>query len=238
MQYQGGKSRIASEITAKIRELHPQDVVIHEPFAGGGAMTLALAKAGFAVAASDTHPDLIQMWQAFKAEEWSVFGDVTEEEYQLLRHAQPSARRGFVGFGASFGGKFMGGMGRHHRGEGDPQRQYVWQDSVRSLAKMIEVIDRVEWRLADYRDTPDDALTYCDPPYLDTYAYQGREFDHVAFWGWVLSRTGPTFVSELTGPEDLEVWRKQYRSLASCNAPKSRGTPKERTERLFYKPRA
>ena len=63
MQYQGGKSRIAGAIAAKIRELHTTAAEIWEPFCGGGAVTLALAKAGFRVHASDNHEDLILMWQ-------------------------------------------------------------------------------------------------------------------------------------------------------------------------------
>jgi site-specific DNA-adenine methylase len=64
MRYQGGKSRIASHIAAKIREMYPTSTEIWEPFCGGGAVTLALAKAGFKVHASDSHEDLILMWQA------------------------------------------------------------------------------------------------------------------------------------------------------------------------------
>ena len=64
MQYQGGKSRIAGAIAAKIRELHPAATEIWEPSCGGGAVTLALAKVGFRVHASDSHEDLILMWQA------------------------------------------------------------------------------------------------------------------------------------------------------------------------------
>ena len=41
MQYQGGKARIAMQIAAKIRELHPTATEIWEPFCGGGAVTLA-----------------------------------------------------------------------------------------------------------------------------------------------------------------------------------------------------
>jgi site-specific DNA-adenine methylase len=64
MRYQGGKSRIAKDIVVKIREMYPTATEIWEPFCGGGAVTLALAKAGFKVHASDSHEDLILMWQA------------------------------------------------------------------------------------------------------------------------------------------------------------------------------
>lgn len=67
-------------------------------------MTLALAKVGFRVHASDNHEDLILMWQALMRGETEPFADVTETEYVSLKTATPSARRGFAGFGSSFGG--------------------------------------------------------------------------------------------------------------------------------------
>mgnify|MGYP000269994255 CR=1 FL=1 len=96
MRYQGGKSRIAGAIVAKIRELHPTATEIWEPFCGGGAVTLALAKAGFRVHASDNHEDLILMWQALMRGETEPFADVTREEHTALKYAPSSARRGLV----------------------------------------------------------------------------------------------------------------------------------------------
>lgn len=237
MQYQGGKSRIAKDIAAKIREMYPTATEIWEPFCGGGAMTLALAKAGFKVHASDNHVDLILMWQALKRGDSEPFADVTEEEFKVLKYAPSSARRGFVRFGGSFGGDFNGGYGRHHRGEGDPKRQFVWQDSQRSLEKLKPYLHQITWNQQDYTEVPDTSLVYADPPYAGVYAYQGRCFNHVDFWNWVLSRRGPTYISELSAPESLDiVWRKEHKSLAACNAPANKATSKiiEREERLYW----
>jgi len=237
MRYQGGKSRIAGQIAAKIRELHPTATEIWEPFCGGGAVTLALAKAGFHVHATDNHPDLILMYQALARCETEPFRDVTEEEFKALKYAPPSARRGFVRFGGSFGGDFNAGYGRNHYGNGNPQRQYVWQDSQRSIAKLSRYLAQISWNLCDYRDVSDDALVYADKPYEGVYAYQGRMFDHDAFWSWVRHRSGATFVSELQGPDDIEViWHKQHKSQNASNSPTTRGTAKiiEREERLYW----
>ena len=233
MQYQGGKSRIAGAIAAKIRELHPTATEIWEPFCGGGAVTLALAKAGFRVHASDNHEDLILMWQALMRGETEPFADVTEEEFKSLKTAESSARRGFVRFGASFGGDFNGGFGRHHRGDGDSKRQYVWQDSQRSLQKMKQYVEQVCFTRADYRQIPDTALSYLDPPYYGVYAYQGRQFDHDVFWSWVKQRSGPTFISEATGPDDLDiVWRHSKWNKTNQLA----DSVQLREERLYYFP--
>lgn len=89
-------------------------------------MTLALAKEGFRVHASDAHEDLILMWQALMRGETEPFADVTEAEYSALKTAPPSARRGFVGFGASFGGGWFNGYGRL-----PGQARDVWAPSQR-----------------------------------------------------------------------------------------------------------
>jgi site-specific DNA-adenine methylase len=233
MRYQGGKSRIAKDIAAKIRELHPTATEIWEPFCGGGAVTLALAKVGFRVHASDNHEDLILMWQALMRGETEPFADVTEEEFKQLKFAEPSARRGFVRFGASFGGDFNGGYGRHHRGDGDRNRQYVWQDSQRSIEKMRAQLSLMIFDLKEYNQIPDKEIAYLDPPYFGVYAYQKRTFDHSTFWQWVRSRSGPTFISEITGPDDIKiVWTKQKWNKTNQMS----NVTQVREERLYYKP--
>ena len=237
MRYQGGKSRIATQIAAKIRELHPTATEIWEPFCGGAAMSLALAKVDFEVHASDNHEDLILMWQALMRGETEPFADVTEEEHQRLRLAEPSARRGFVGFGASFGGIWFVGFGRDKKnGEG----HQPWQESQRTIQRLKG--QPITFILADYTATPDHVLVYADPPYRGTAPYKGSPaFNHDAFWQWVRQRSGPTFISELSGPKDMQiVWRKQHKSQNASNSPTTRGTSAiiEREERLYYKPAA
>lgn len=238
MQYQGGKSRIASQLSAKIRQLHPTEMEIWEPFCGGGAMTLALAKAGFSVHASDNHPDLILLWQALMRGETEPFADVTEEEYARLKTAEPSARRGFVGFGASFGGAWWGGYARRRFCGGKPATIQPYQEAARFCTKLRGL--KVYFALAGYTTVPDHVLVYADPPYLGTKPYKGSPpFDHAAFWQWVYTRSGSTFVSELQGPDGLStVWRKLHKSQNSSNSRTTRSTAKiiEREEKLFYKP--
>ncbi|TXH47424.1 MAG: DNA adenine methylase [Desulfurellales bacterium] len=246
VRYQGGKYRIAIFLADKIRELHPNATEIWEPFCGGGAVTLALAKAGFRVHASDNHEDLILMWQALMRGETEPFVDVTEVEHAALKTAQPSARRGFVGFGASFGGVFFGGFARQgaagagYASNSERMRSgkyQAWHEAYRSLLKLA---DRpVTFKFCDYTSVPDDVLVYADPPYLNTTKYKTGTFDHAAFWSWVRHRKGPTFISELTGPEDIDiVWRKTHKSQNASNSPTTKATAQivTREERLYYKP--
>ena len=231
MRYQGGKSRIAGAIAAKIRELHPTATEIWEPFCGGGAVTLALAKVGFRVHASDNHEDLILMWQALMRGETEPFADVTEAEYTALKTAPPSARRGAVGFGASFGGGWWAGFART---EG---RVFI-QESHRNCSRLKGL--EITFTHTDYTTIPDGVLVYADPPYVGTKPYKGSPaFDHVAFWSWVRQRKGPTFISELIGPDDIDiVWRKAHKSQNASNSPTTKATAHiiTREERLYHKP--
>ena len=253
MRYQGGKSRIARKIVAEIRKLYPQAEDIWEPFCGGGAVTKALAEAGFKVHASDSHPDLIMMWWAMMRGDAVVFADVSEEEYQRLRGAAPSARRGFVGFGSSRGGEWFTGYAKHnYTGMGYLNRKTpgfeAFHESQRSIARLAAHRDKLTFTHADYRETPDAVLCYCDPPYAGTTSYDGEPFYHDVFWRWVARRSGPTFISELSrdGCDDIAdrglgdlriVWRKEYLSQNASNSPtsKHRGAI-TREERLYYLP--
>ena len=200
-------------------------------------MTLALAKEGFRVHASDAHEDLIFMWQALMRGETEPFADVTEAEYLALKTAPPSARRGFVGFGASFGGGWFNGYGRQPGQERD-----VWASSQRVCFAFRDSVEgnSPDFTLADYATTPDTALVYADPPYIGTKAHKNAPaFDHAAFWSWVRNRRGPTFISELQAPDDMEiVWRKLHKSQNASNSPTTKATAKviEREERLYFFP--
>jgi hypothetical protein len=217
--------------------MYPKKTEIWEPFCGGGAVTLALSKVGFHVHASDIHPDLILMWQSIVAGDDSVTADVSEEEYNALKAAPPSARRGFVGFGASFGGGWFGGFGRRKLCGGAPASAQPFEESQRSVRK-LRGCDAVFTHMP-YTDTPDDALVYADIPYRGTKTYNRSAFDHAAFWRWVRGRQGPTFVSELAGPDDMQVvWRKAHKSQMASNSPTSSPTSSivHREERLYYWP--
>jgi hypothetical protein len=171
------------------------------------------------------------MWQAVMAGDESVYADVTEEEYNALKNAPSSARRGFVGFGASFGGSWFGGYGRKDKAH---VRDYVWESSQIELRRFAPTAD---FACHPYTYTPTDVLVYADIPYIGTKAYNRTTFDHHAFWQWVRERNGPTFVSELTTPDGMQiVWRKAHKSQMTSNSPTSRATSGivHREERLYY----
>jgi DNA adenine methylase len=196
---------------------------------GGGAMTAALAPHFDLVIASDSHPDLILMWQALQ-QGWVPPSIVTEDDYNALRHAEPSALRGFVGFGgASWGGKWFGGYAR------GGNRNYA-DESTRGLVRDIKLMSNVVFLQRDYRDisvAKGDTI-YADPPYAETTSYS-TPFDNSEFWevadAWVNGGAN-VFVSEYSAPKS---WDCVWETTRTRDMKSQLTNPVLVTERLFYK---
>ena len=63
----------------------------------------------------------------------------------------------------------------------------------------------------DYRDYEhqEGDVVYCDPPYNGTEKYDGKDFDHNAFYEWARTRDYPVYFSEYNAPDDFVcVWSK------------------------------
>jgi DNA adenine methylase len=104
VRYFGGKVRLARELSGIVNRYGVQ--TYHEPFCGMfsvGSLVTAPQRT-----AADNHKDLILLLQALR-DGWVGPDVVTEAEYDVLKSAEPSALRAFVGFGCSNSGKFFGG---------------------------------------------------------------------------------------------------------------------------------
>src|SRR5687767_5153810 len=216
VHYLGGKARVAKSIAAVVLGASEGRGTYVEPFLGG-ASVFALTAPHFARAVgADAMPDLIYLWQAVAAG-WEPPSTVTEQEYAALRDATPSAIRGFVGFGCSYGGKWFGGYARNSRGD-----DYAGA-ARRGLLRKAKAMRGARLVCGDYRDAefdPQDAVVYLDPPYADTTPYDGTEaFDSAALWRtaeqWA-NGGAVVFVSEYGAPPGWEaVWEATpQRSLA------------------------
>lgn len=215
MRYVGGKGRIARAIVDIIAEREPAARIAVEPFMGGGAITAELAQRFDEVAASDAHLDIALLWQAV-AEGWHPPSAVSESDYRALRNAEPSALRGFVGSGGSFGGKWFGGYARGgFNGETPRNHQGESARAVERIGGHIRS-GRVTVTHGDYREAriPDGAVVYCDPPYFGTQGYESGAFDHVEFWSWaeLVSDRAAVYVSEYRAPSWWScIWSKEKR---------------------------
>lgn len=210
MRYVGSKNRLAKRIRDVVTELRGDRDVYWEPFCGGLNSFAAIAPGFRKAYASDTHPDLIMMWQALR-DGWTPPDVITEREYADLKDAEPSALRGLAGFGGSFGGKWFGGYARGgHNASGSP-RNHQGESARAALSRMssLEGTD-VIFRCASFESgrASADHVVYCDPPYASSLGYRGTDdFDHQAFWEWcrVQAKSGAlVLVSEYTAPDDME----------------------------------
>ena len=218
MRYEGGKSRIAGWVEESIKPLIPECKRYVEPFIGSGAVFVKLSSHFDQVFAGDAHEDLILLYQSV-ASGWVPPEHISREDYQSLRHSAPSALRGFVGYGASFGGKWFGGYvdtvwDTHHQRQTKPYAQAA----SRSLVKIASALARAELRNVGYSEwdiRPGD-LVYCDPPYANTLGYPaaGEVFNSGEFWKVAESWHGLgaiVVVSESYAPEGWSVLAERER---------------------------
>lgn len=219
MRYMGGKSRISKALSEVILAHTAKREVYVEPFVGGGAMAEKMAPHFETVVLNDLHEDLMLMWDAVLNKGWIPPTEVSYEQYQELRYTpEPSALRGFVGFGCSFGGRWFEGYARGGAtSKGEPRNHQA--ESQRNLMKQVKKIGKAVCVQGSYEDMPpvDVApVIYCDPPYEGTKGYKGGAFPHEAFWRkaqqWA-EAGADVFVSEYNAPVGWEaVWEKPLRS--------------------------
>lgn len=218
MRYVGGKSRIAKWIASEIAKVKGDRSVYVEPFAGGLNSFEECAPLFERAVASDAHPDLIMMWQELLFGGWVPPESVLKDEYDALRRESPSALRGLVGFGASFGGKWFGGYAgsvwdRHNERMTRPFYDTA-KDAVEKTAKRLRGLD-IAVLCRDYRELsiPRNSVVYCDPPYAGTLGY-GVEFDSASFWStaskWA-SDGALVIVSEQSAPDGWKVLAERTR---------------------------
>lgn len=214
MRYMGGKSRISKALSEVILAHTDKREVYVEPFVGGGAMAEKMAPHFETVVLNDLHEDLMLMWDAVLNKGWIPPTEVSEEEYKMLRNAEPSALRGFVGFGCSFGGKWFGGYAKRKYKEGTPQRNDA-AESRRNVIKIASLVGEATCHTGSFHELVpwEGDVVYCDPPYEGTTGYKDGVFPHQLFWltaqRWA-EGGADVFVSEYTAPVGWEpIWEKE-----------------------------
>lgn len=204
MRYLGGKGKIAHWIAWKINALNPQTYL--EPFCGScfvGEMVKAPAHRIFC----DAHPQLIALWKAILSG-WQPPETMTEELYRQARRGETSMElQGFIGFGCTFGGTWMGG---YARSKTDPNKNFAKEAASALRRQAANLKDRSEFHNQDFEislDAMPGDVVYCDPPYLNTSAYKGvAKMSHERFWAAIRRRAARSvvFISEYSAPDDFE----------------------------------
>lgn len=223
--YQGGKMRIGRRIYNELKH-YDKGQPYFEPFIGMAGVMINFAKESSKreLIACDINTDLIEFWKAIRSG-WKPPSECSREEYNLLKDAEPSALRCFIGIFASYSCSWFNGY-RLQQGN-----RYL-EEATRGLAKMTS-INKVNFLDSASYDSfnPKGMLIYCDPPYkgnkLNSKYF--HNFDHDHFWQtmreWSLFNT--VIISETTAPDDFEcIWE----SHSNCN---TRYSNKKYVEKLF-----
>jgi DNA adenine methylase len=216
MQYLGGKSRIAKDISAIINQ-YSKDKDFYSLFCGTCSVeSLVVSKNK---TCNDSQEYLIELWKYIQA--GNILPDeITEDQYRFYKSNKDmhKAISAFVGFGCSFGGKWWGGYARQTKG-----LNYA-KTAKNSLLKKYRGLQNANFLCQDYRNVKieNNSVIYCDPPYENTTKYSNsKEFNHQEFWEYMrtLGKDNIVFISEINAPEDFEiVWQKEFtRNLEATN---------------------
>lgn len=220
MRYMGGKTMIAKKIVAAILEDTNDRGTWFEPFVGGGNVLEHAAPHFTQRVAMDAHEDLILMWAATVAG-WTPPEFVSKDLYQSLRRANSSPLRGYVGFGASFGGRWFEGYGSQKVDAKHPHAE-VCRSSYPTVVRQGSVfaahdVSFVHARFGDVSPPPG-SVVYCDPPYAGTKKYSTGQFDYDRFYstlGMWAAGGSAVYVSEYAVPDGVAcdvIWEGSRRN--------------------------
>lgn len=183
MKYMGSKNKLAKELVPIIQSfLQPNQAYI-EPFVGGANI---IDKIQGNRIGSDIHKELIAMWNAIQAG-WEYPDTITEADYTNIRYGDyPDHLKGYVGFNASYSGKWWGGYARYVSPLG--KKQEFDKEAHRFITRQLEGIKDITFLNLSYLELephiPKNSLIYCDPPYRGTTKYSNKFFDPVIFDSW------------------------------------------------------
>lgn len=198
MKYMGAKTRIAGLIRNVVLADRKPGQWYVEPFCGGCNVIDRVA--GNRIA-NDSNEYLIAMFKALQ-DGFDFPEYITKEMYEHYKEMyvtgkcsqSDKAMTGFVGFMASYNGKFFDGYNGTYT-----KRDYI-REGIRNIKKQALRLKRVVFHNCDYKDLaiPNNSIVYCDPPYKWTTKYEYK-INHDEFEDWCvrIARLGyEVFVSE------------------------------------------
>ena len=218
MIYQGSKARIVGDILPiMLKDMHPGMAFV-DGFCGGCSV-IQNVPPEYRRIANDNNRYLIAMWSKLTTTYWKPPTTIEKPFYAKVREswhkndgAFDDATIGWVGFMASWNGRFFdGGYSSHNAGG----RDYI-AENIRNTMRQIDDLKGVEWQSCSFENVtmPHGSLVYYDPPYRGTSSYAtAKGFDHYRFYDWArqMKRDGHTvYISEYDMPGDFScVWQKQ-----------------------------
>lgn len=220
MKYMGSKARIAKDILPIM--LDDEHDTFIDCFMGSGAVIGNVSKK-YRRIANDKNRYLVAMFKSLvNGKEFPRC--IPRELYNDVRdcwHGKNDKYQddmvGWVGFMASFNGRFFDGGYSGHSvvGSNGKSRDYI-KEQISNTRSELDKLMGVEFHDGDYRDLeiPEKSIIYCDIPYKDTKQYDvSRNFDYERFYSWCKEKAKEghkVFISEYRMPDDFTcVWQKQ-----------------------------
>ena len=220
MKYMGSKARIIKDILPIMLDNE------HKTFVDlfmGGCSVVGNVPSTYRRIANDKNKYLVAMFKSLV--EGKEFPEsIPRELYNDVRdcwHGKNDRYQddmvGWVGFMASFNGRFFDGgySGHNVVGKNGKSRDYI-KEQISNTRSELDKLMGVEFHDGDYQDLdiPDKSIIYCDIAYRNTKQYDvSRNFDYERFYSWCKEKAKEghkVFISEYDMPEDFTcVWQKQ-----------------------------
>ena len=189
MKYMGSKNRIADDIIEVMLDeyvkrfgLNGSDTFV-DVFCGGCSVIEKVPNT-YKRIANDKQKYLIAMWRRLtKGYSIGLPTTISRELYSDVRDSYNKGDdryrddvKGWVGFMASFNGRFFDGgySGHNVVGKNGKARDYIKENITNTLNQIPNLFD-VQWYDLDYEELtkhiPKNSILYCDPPYKGTKQY-------------------------------------------------------------------
>ena len=231
----GSKARIAKHILPlMLKNRQPYQYYI-EPMCGGCNL---IDKVDGNRIANDINPYLIAMFRSLQVG-WVPPTPIGRAYYNEVRRSYNNKERlypdneiGYVGFIASYNGRFFdGGYSGQVITKNGSLRDYI-AESRENIMKQIPLLKDVVFSCCDYKDMiiSERSIIYYDPPYngVKKYSYS---INHSEFWEHCrkqVSEGHRVFISEYSAPEDFVcIWSGEIKT------PINQTITKIAVERLF-----
>lgn len=224
MKYQGNKSRIVKEILPIMLDGYDGDVFV-DAFCGSCSV-IQEVPSSYVRIANDKNRYLIAMWRSLVGGKRDFPEIIEKGFYDSIRDCFNGRNSdfdddlvGWVGYMASFNGRFFSGgyTGHNVVGKNGKSRDYI-SENIRNIRKQLDAHDLsdVTWYNVDYYDIPlrEHSLIYCDIPYSGTKQYEfSRKFDYDSFYQWcrkMKDEGHEVFISEYYMPSDFKcIWEME-----------------------------
>lgn len=223
MKYMGSKNRIATKIIPILLESKPLN--FYDLFCGGLNLSDKINQQNLFsqkvnIYANDKNKYLIALWKGLQNGITPIenitkdlYSNARTEFYNNTNIYFSDFEIGWIGFAASFNGRFFDGGYSGITND----RNYI-KEQINNIKKQIPLIKDFNFLNLDYKDVEimENSVIYCDIPYKNTKQYSNK-FNHLEFWEWCRAKSKQgfkIFISEYDAPNDFKcIWQKEIKSF-------------------------